>query len=99
VASTFYSTLEPVSFKLSSALTVEQRAELAVEVQFYSLLRLMMPTEVPYYAQEQMGVALLKRAQRRHRACAGVGVAHRRVPGPAVRQYRKFVQRRTGVGG
>jgi len=33
-----------------------------VEVQFYGLLRLMMPTEVPYYAQEQIGVALLQRA-------------------------------------
>jgi len=62
VASTLHSTLEPVSFKLSSALTEEQRAELAVEVQFYGLLRLMMPTEVPYYAQEQIGVALLKGA-------------------------------------
>jgi len=62
VASTHHSTLEPVCFKLSSALTEEQRAELAVEVQFYGLLRLMMPTEVPYYAQEQIGVALLKGA-------------------------------------
>ena len=62
MASTLHSTLEPVSLRLSSTLTEEQRAELAVEVQFYGLLRLMMPTEVPYYAQEQLGVKLLKSA-------------------------------------
>ena len=43
-ASTFYSTLEAVNFILSSDLTEAQRGELAVEAQFYGLLRLMMPT-------------------------------------------------------
>ena len=51
-----------MNFVLSSDLTEGQRGQLAVEVQFYGLLRLMMPTEVPYYAQEQIGVALLKGA-------------------------------------
>ena len=60
VASTFHSTLDPVSFKLTSTLTEEQRVELAVEVQFYGLLRRMMPTAVPYYAQEQTGEARLR---------------------------------------
>jgi len=58
VASTFYSTLEPVSFVLSPDLTGAERAELAVELQFYGLLDRVMP----YYEQEQIGVALLKRA-------------------------------------
>ena len=62
VAGTFHSTLDPVSFTLSKDLTESQRDELAVEVQFYGLLRLMMPTAVPYYAQELTGVALLQRA-------------------------------------
>ena len=62
VAINLHSTLDPVSFKLSKDLTESQREELAVEVQFYGLLRLMMPTEVPYYAQEQIGVAFLQRA-------------------------------------
>jgi hypothetical protein len=53
---------DPVSFTLSPDLTEAQSAELAVEVQFYGLLRLMMPTAVPYYAQEQIGEALLRRA-------------------------------------
>ena len=58
VASTNHSTLYPVSFKLSSTLTEEQRGELAVEADFYGLLDRVMP----YYAQEQIGVALLMRA-------------------------------------
>jgi len=62
VAITFHSTLDPVSFRLRSTLTEEERAELAVEVQFYGLLRLMMPTMVPCYAQEQIGAAFLQRA-------------------------------------
>ena len=49
-----------MTFVLSSDLTEAQRGQLAVEAQFYGLLRLMMPTAVPYYAQEQIGVALLK---------------------------------------
>jgi len=64
LASTFYSALDPASFTLSKDLTESQREELAVEVQFYGLLRLMMPTAVPYYAQEQVGVARLQRAHR-----------------------------------
>ena len=51
-----------MSFTLNPDLTDAERGELAVEVQFYGLLRLMMPTEVPYYAQEQIGVALLESA-------------------------------------
>jgi len=47
-----------VNFTLSLDLTESQRGELAVEAQFYGLLRLMMP----YYAQEEIGVALLRRA-------------------------------------
>ena len=35
-----------------------------MEAQFYGLLRLMMPTMVPYYAQEQIGVGLLRSACR-----------------------------------
>ena len=62
VASTFHSTLDPVNFTLNPDLTEAERGELAVEVQFYGLLRLMMPSEVPCYAQEQIGVALLERA-------------------------------------
>jgi hypothetical protein len=62
VSSTCYSTLEPVSFKLSSTLTDEQSAELTVELQFYGLLRYVMPSKAPYYAQGQTGVALLQRA-------------------------------------
>jgi hypothetical protein len=58
----FPSALDPVSFTLNPDLTAAERGELAVEVQFYGLLRLMMPTEVPYYAQEQIGVAFLLRA-------------------------------------
>ena len=59
---TVYSTLDPASFTLNPNLTDAERSELAVEVRFYGLLRLMMPTAVPYYAQEQIGVALLQRA-------------------------------------
>jgi hypothetical protein len=59
---TFQSSLSPVSFTLSPDLTEGQRGELAVKVQFYGLLRLMMPSYVPYYAQEQIGVAIVKRA-------------------------------------
>jgi len=62
VVSTFHSTLDPASFTLNPDLTAAERGELAVEVQFYGLLRLMMPTEVPYYSQEQIGVALLQGA-------------------------------------
>jgi len=62
VVSTSYSALDSVSFRLRSTLTEEERAELTVEVQFYGLLRLMMPTAVPYYVQEQIGVALLRGA-------------------------------------
>ena len=62
VAHNLFSILDPVSFKLSKDITESQREELTVEVQFYGLLRLMMPTAVPYYAQEQTGVALLQRA-------------------------------------
>ena len=51
-----------MSFTLNPDLTEAERGELAVEVQFYGLLHLMMPTLVPYYAQEQIGVALLPRA-------------------------------------
>jgi len=51
-------TLESVSFVLSLDLTQSQRAELVVEARFYGLLDRMMP----YYAYEQIGVALLKRA-------------------------------------
>jgi len=58
VASAIHSILYPVSFKLSSTLTKEQRGELAVEADFYGLLDRVMP----YYAQEQIGVALLKSA-------------------------------------
>ena len=61
-ASTFHSTFGSVSFTLNPDLTDAERGELAVEVQFYGLLRLMMPTEVPYYAQEQIGMAILQRA-------------------------------------
>jgi hypothetical protein len=49
---------DPASFKLSPDLTEAQKAELAVEAQFYGLLRRVMP----YYPEEQFGVALLKRA-------------------------------------
>jgi len=69
VASTCYTTLKVVNFILSSDLTEAQRGQLAVEAQFYGLFRLMMPTMMPYYAQEQIGVALL------HRACV-VGTKH-----------------------
>jgi hypothetical protein len=58
VASRFPSTLEPVSFKLSSTLTADARAELVVELQFYGLL----DRVIPYYTQDQIGGALLKRA-------------------------------------
>jgi ubiquitin len=54
----FALTLEAVSFMLSLDLTQSQRAELVVEAQFYGLLDRVMP----YYAQEQIGVALLKSA-------------------------------------
>jgi len=60
VASNFYSALVPVTFTLRHALSLtgDSRAELAVELQFYGLLDRVMP----YYAQEQIGVALLKSA-------------------------------------
>ena len=61
MASTFHLAREPGSFTLSPDLTEAQRAELTVEVQFYGLLDRMMPV-VPYYAQEQIGVAILKSA-------------------------------------
>jgi hypothetical protein len=61
VASNFYWTLAPVMFTLSPDLTETQRSELAVEVQFYGLLDRMLPV-VPYYAQERIAAALLKRA-------------------------------------
>ena len=57
-ASTIHLTLEAVSFMLSLDLTQSQRAELVVEAQFYGLLDRVMP----YYAQEQIGVALLRSA-------------------------------------
>jgi hypothetical protein len=53
-----YSTLDPGSFTLRHDLTEDERAELAVELQFYGLLDRIMP----YFAQEQIAVALLKRA-------------------------------------
>ena len=62
MASTFHSTLEPASFTLSTDLTEAQRGELAVEAAFYGLRDRMMPSAVTYYEQEQIGVALLKRA-------------------------------------
>jgi hypothetical protein len=46
------------SFELSSDMPVGQREELAVELKFYSLLDRMLP----YYDQEQVGQALLRRA-------------------------------------
>ena len=52
---------DPASFLLSPDLTEAHRAELAVELQFYGLLRHVMPV-TPFYAQEQIGVALLRRA-------------------------------------
>jgi hypothetical protein len=58
VASPLRLTLQPVCFKLSSTLTEEQRAELAVELQFYGLLKHVMP----YYVEERVGAALLNRA-------------------------------------
>jgi len=60
VASNFYSALDPVMFTLGQALrlTGDSRTELAVELQFYGLLDRVMP----FYAQEQIGVALLKSA-------------------------------------
>jgi hypothetical protein len=58
LACTIHLTLEAVSFVLILDLTPSQRAELVVEARFYGLLRLMMP----YYACEQIAVALLKRA-------------------------------------
>jgi len=51
-----HSALEPVTFKLR--LSGDSSAELAVELRFYGLLDRVMP----YYAQEQIGVALLKGA-------------------------------------
>ena len=52
------STFEAVSFTLSPDLTQSQRAELAVELQFYGLLERMMP----YHAQERIGVTVLRAA-------------------------------------
>mmetsp|Transcript_36123 Transcript_36123/g.88991 ORF Transcript_36123/g.88991 Transcript_36123/m.88991 type:complete len:393 (+) Transcript_36123:296-1474(+) len=49
---------DPGSFTLSPAMAGGARAELAVEAKFYGLLDRMMP----YYAQEQIGVSLLKQA-------------------------------------
>jgi hypothetical protein len=46
------------SFELSSDMTEGQRRELVVELQFYGLIDHM----IPYYAQEQEGQALLRRA-------------------------------------
>ena len=47
----FHLTLDPVCYKLSPDLTDGQRAELAVEAQFYGLLDRVMP----YYVQEGGG--------------------------------------------
>ena len=58
VASTIRAILHSVCFKLSSTLTAEQRGERAVEADFYGLLDRVMP----YFMQEQIGVALQKRA-------------------------------------
>jgi hypothetical protein len=70
VASILCVTLRAVHFILSLNLTEDQRGQLAVEAQFYGLLRLMMPTSVPYYAEEQIGVALLQRACSAGNLCA-----------------------------
>jgi hypothetical protein len=43
LASTCYATLKPVSFTLRPDLTGPQRAELAVELEFYGLLNRVMP--------------------------------------------------------
>jgi len=61
-ASSFHSTLEPVSFQLRPDLTDAQRRELAVEAEIYGLLDRMMPPAVPYCQQDQIGVRLLQRA-------------------------------------
>ena len=85
VASTSHSTLDPVSFKLSPDLTEAERGELAVEVQFYGLLRLMMPTEVPYYVQERLGAALLQGA------CEGIALLNDAHDARNVRKLQSFV--------
>jgi len=61
VASTLYSTLDPVSFTLTPDLTEAQRGELAVEAEFYGLRDRMMPSMV-HYEQDQIAVRLLKHA-------------------------------------
>jgi hypothetical protein len=114
VANTLYSTLDAVSFTLNPDLTEAERGELAVEVQFYGLLHLMMPTLVPYYAQEQIGVALLQRAcvvGTKHALQSAMATARAMVfemgsttpwltaEFQSVRHHRPRGQRRAGVGG
>ena len=78
VASTLYSTLHPVSFRLNPDLTEAQRGELAVESEFYGLRDRMMPSMV-HYEQDQVGVRLLKHAcftGTKHALMSAVSAAH-----------------------